>query len=226
MEVLLNRRVVRGVTRYMVRWRGHTSADDEWLRLEELAHCGVRHRSPSPQRRPPPRRSTSQSTAPPRGPARPARPSATGLGPTALPRLLQPLCRQRRQRLLPLQVSSGLAAPSEVLTGSALVGRPVLFYWPTDGCRFGRGAEALCRASLLKYLQARCRSRTRALWRLGNLTGASARASRASGGFGRLAPRAPRRLCQPWTAGCESCRGALASRPVRRPGVGAGRCSG
>ncbi len=34
---------MRGVTRsgYLVRWRGHTSAVtvDEWLRLEELAHC-------------------------------------------------------------------------------------------------------------------------------------------------------------------------------------------
>ena len=39
MELLLNRRTVRGVTRYLVRWRGHTSADDEWLRSEELAHC-------------------------------------------------------------------------------------------------------------------------------------------------------------------------------------------
>jgi hypothetical protein len=38
-ELLLNRRLVRGVTRYLVRWRGHTSADDEWLRAEELAHC-------------------------------------------------------------------------------------------------------------------------------------------------------------------------------------------
>ena len=38
-ELLLNRRVVRGVTRHLVHWRGHTSADDEWLRLEELAHC-------------------------------------------------------------------------------------------------------------------------------------------------------------------------------------------
>ena len=38
--LLLNRRVVRCVTRYLVSWRGHTSADDEWLRpLEELAHC-------------------------------------------------------------------------------------------------------------------------------------------------------------------------------------------
>ena len=31
-ELLLNRLTVRGVTRYLVRWRGHTSADDEWLR--------------------------------------------------------------------------------------------------------------------------------------------------------------------------------------------------
>ena len=38
-ELLLNRRLVRGVTRYLARWRGHTSADDTWLRLEELAHC-------------------------------------------------------------------------------------------------------------------------------------------------------------------------------------------
>ena len=27
-ELLLNRKLVRGVTRYLVRWRGHTSADD------------------------------------------------------------------------------------------------------------------------------------------------------------------------------------------------------
>ena len=37
-ELLLNRRRVRGVARYL-RWRGHTSADDEWLREEELLHC-------------------------------------------------------------------------------------------------------------------------------------------------------------------------------------------
>ena len=37
-ELLLNRRQVRGVTRYLVRWRGHTSADDEWLRAEELTY--------------------------------------------------------------------------------------------------------------------------------------------------------------------------------------------
>ena len=38
-ELLLNRQLVRGVLRYLVRWRGYTSADDTWLRLEELAHC-------------------------------------------------------------------------------------------------------------------------------------------------------------------------------------------
>ena len=37
-ELLLNRRRVRGVARYL-RWRGHTSGDDEWLREEELLHC-------------------------------------------------------------------------------------------------------------------------------------------------------------------------------------------
>jgi hypothetical protein len=31
-ELLLNRTEQRGVTRYLVRWRGHTSADGEWLR--------------------------------------------------------------------------------------------------------------------------------------------------------------------------------------------------
>ncbi len=32
MELLLNHKTKRGVTRYLVRWRGHTSADDEWGR--------------------------------------------------------------------------------------------------------------------------------------------------------------------------------------------------
>ncbi len=31
-ELLLNRKEIRGVLHYRVRWRGHTSADDEWLR--------------------------------------------------------------------------------------------------------------------------------------------------------------------------------------------------
>ena len=44
-ELLLNHRVVRGLTCYMVRWRGrHTSGADEWLWLGELAHCRRRWR--------------------------------------------------------------------------------------------------------------------------------------------------------------------------------------
>ena len=43
-ELLLNCRVVRGVTGYLVRWWGHTSADDEWLLLEELAHSGCQEK--------------------------------------------------------------------------------------------------------------------------------------------------------------------------------------
>ena len=38
-ELLLNRKEVRGVTHYLVRWRGHSSAADEWLRADELIHC-------------------------------------------------------------------------------------------------------------------------------------------------------------------------------------------
>ncbi len=38
-ELLLNRKEVRGVTHYLVRWRGHSSAADEWLRATELGHC-------------------------------------------------------------------------------------------------------------------------------------------------------------------------------------------
>jgi hypothetical protein len=38
-ELLLNRKTKRGVTRYLVQWRGYTSADEAWLRAEELLHC-------------------------------------------------------------------------------------------------------------------------------------------------------------------------------------------
>ena len=36
MELLLNRRRVRGVARHLVKWRGHTFADGEWLRTRCL----------------------------------------------------------------------------------------------------------------------------------------------------------------------------------------------
>ena len=40
-ELLLNCKTVccGCVTRYLVLWRGHASADDSCLRLDELAHC-------------------------------------------------------------------------------------------------------------------------------------------------------------------------------------------
>ncbi len=51
LELLLNRKTTRGFTRYLVRWRGHTSAVDEWLRAAALPGEGGRvrrHRSPPP----------------------------------------------------------------------------------------------------------------------------------------------------------------------------------
>ena len=36
-ELLLNRKEVQGVPHYLLRWRGHSSAADEWLRAEALA---------------------------------------------------------------------------------------------------------------------------------------------------------------------------------------------
>jgi hypothetical protein len=38
-ELLLNQWEICCITRYLVQWRGHTSADDEWLRAEDLPHC-------------------------------------------------------------------------------------------------------------------------------------------------------------------------------------------
>jgi hypothetical protein len=77
-ELLLNRRLVRGVMRYLVRWRGHTSADDEWLRAEELEHC-------------PEKVAEYDATAPRRRAARRADPTAA---PSAAPSAAPP--RRRR----------------------------------------------------------------------------------------------------------------------------------
>jgi hypothetical protein len=115
-ELLLNRRLVRGVTRYLVRWRGHTSVDDEWLRLEELAHCPEKvaeYDAAAPRRRTAIR---ADSGARPVAPAPAAAPA-----PAPAP--------------APLIAPAGfrLAAPSEVLTGAALVGQAVLYRWPDEG---------------------------------------------------------------------------------------------
>ncbi len=67
MELLLNlnRKEKRGVTRYLVRWRDHTSEDDEWRRTEELAHCQERVAEYEAAA---PRRKAAHRGGPPAGP--------------------------------------------------------------------------------------------------------------------------------------------------------------
>ena len=113
MELLINRRRVRRVTRYLhqylVRRRGHTSADDEWLREEELAHCRevdvVRVAG------------THRLAARSRAAAAVAAAAATSCRPAAGG------CFGR----LPADSSR---SPAEVATGPALLGRTVLCCWP------------------------------------------------------------------------------------------------
>jgi len=108
-ELLLNRRTIRGVTRYLVRWRGHTSADDEWLRAEDLSHCQEKVAEYDA--------ATSRRHAAPRSEL--AAPQVVAPAPAAAP--LGPPAGFR------------LAASSEVLAGSALVGQAVLYRWPMEG---------------------------------------------------------------------------------------------
>jgi hypothetical protein len=114
-ELLLNRRTVRGVTRYLVRWRGHKSADDEWLRLEELAHCPEKvaeYDAAAPRRR------GARLAVPDGAPAAAVPAAPAPPGPAVAP-------------VAP--AGFRLAAPAEVATGSAVRGRTVLFHWPAEG---------------------------------------------------------------------------------------------
>ncbi len=108
-ELLPNRRLVRGVTRYLVRWRRHTSADDKRLRAEELTHCQEKvaeYNATAPRRRADP---AAEPAAAPPAPAPPA------------PAPLLPPAGFR------------LAASREGLAGTALVGQAVRYHWPVDG---------------------------------------------------------------------------------------------
>jgi hypothetical protein len=115
-ELLLNRRLVRGVMRYLVRWRGHTSADDEWLRAEELQHCQEKvaeYDAMAPRRR-------AAHRAAPAAASAAARPAPPAPAPAPLVALVAP-------------AGFRLAASSEGLVGPALVGQTVLYRWPVEG---------------------------------------------------------------------------------------------
>jgi hypothetical protein len=91
-----------------VRWRGHTSADDEWLRAKELAHCPERvaeYDAAAPRRRR--ARRTAGAPTVPAGVAAPTPVAPAGFR---------------------------LATTAEVLAGAALVGRSVFYRWPVQGC--------------------------------------------------------------------------------------------
>ena len=99
-----------------MRWRGHTSADDEWLRAEELAHCPERvaeYDAAAPRRRGARR---GRVGGPPAAPAAAAVAAAPPVAPAGF----------------------RLATPAEVLTGAALVGRSILYRWPVQGWVLGK----------------------------------------------------------------------------------------
>ena len=111
--MLLNRRLVHGVLRYLVRWRGHTSVDDEWLRAEELAHCQEKvaeYDAAAPRRRA--ARRADPAAAPASAPLAPSAPAPAPLVPPA---------------------GFRVADSSEGLAGPALVGKTVLYRWPVEG---------------------------------------------------------------------------------------------
>ena len=92
---------VRGVTRCLVRWRGHASADDEWLRAEEPARC--------------------QEKVAEHGAAAPRRPAARRADPAAAPAAARPAAPAPAPAPLGPPAGFRLAASSEVLSGTALV---------------------------------------------------------------------------------------------------------
>ncbi len=91
-------------------WRGHTSADDEWLQAEELTQCQEK---------------VAEYNATARRPAGPIRRRSR------LPRRRPPLA----PALAPLVPPAGfrLAASTEGLAGTALVCQAVLYHWLVDG---------------------------------------------------------------------------------------------
>jgi hypothetical protein len=100
-----------------------TSADDEWLRGEELAHCQEKV-------------AEYDATAPRRRAARRADPAAelpaAAEPPAAAAPPAPPALRLAPAHLVP-PAGFWLAASAEGLAGTALVGQAVLYRWPVDG---------------------------------------------------------------------------------------------
>ncbi len=121
-ELLINRNEQRVCTRYLVRWRGHTSADDEWLRAEELGHClekAAEYDAAAPRRR-----GTAGRRG--RGPPPPGGASVVIPAPTAgSTRPVAPL----GFRLAPLDAA---------LASKVLVGLSILYRWQVQGWVQGR----------------------------------------------------------------------------------------
>ena len=115
-ELLLNRRHVRGVLRYLVRWRGHSSADDSWLRVEDLSHCAEKvaeYDAVAPRRRAA-RRGDVHAGVPAPVPGAAVAPAPAATVPVAPP-------------------GFRLAGAAEVPLGASLVGRHLLNHWPEAG---------------------------------------------------------------------------------------------
>jgi hypothetical protein len=125
-EQLLNRKVLRGRTYYLVRWQGHDSADDSWEPAEHLAHCPERvaeYEAAAP-RRPKARRAAGAKHPAPSDPG----PGGPPPAPAAAPAPVAPAG----------WAVSPVVAPS--------LGASILYWWPDDGWQRGVVARLCKRA--------------------------------------------------------------------------------
>jgi len=118
-EQLLNRKVVRGRTYFLVRWRGHASAEDSWEPVENLTNC--------------PERLAEYAAAAHRRPK--ARRAAARVEPALLPH--HPVPSPRQVPGLPPPPQPPVGWVIEPL-GLPVVGASLLYWWPDVGWQRGR----------------------------------------------------------------------------------------
>jgi hypothetical protein len=125
-EQLLNRKILRGRTYYLARWRGHDSADDSWEPAEHLAQCPERvaeYEAAAP-RRLRARRAAAAKSPGPVGPEPGGPPPAPVEAPT------------------PVAPPAGWAVGP---AGAPALRASVLYWWPAYGSGWHRGVVArLC----------------------------------------------------------------------------------